>query len=581
MMTHAINSATTHAMNAATALGVTTLLCLAAGCRGQETPVPATSQATQTSELQRKAERFAPTEVSADLSKLSPGDRQVLAKLVQASKVIDALFLRQVWAGNEAMLLDLVRDQTPDGRDRLHYFLINKGPWSRLDHNEPFVAGAPPKPQGAAFYPIDASKADLERWIQSLPEPERARATGFFTVVRRAPNGGFTLVPYNIEYQNELAHAAALLREAAALATEPTLKNFLTRRADAFLSNDYYDSDVAWMELKGAIEPTIGPYEVYEDELFNYKAAFESFITLRDEAESEKLQKFGGELQDIENHLPIDPKYRNPRLAALAPLVVVNEIFAAGDANRAVQTAAFNLPNDERVVREKGAKRVMLKNMQDAKFARVLEPISKVVLARADQQDLSFEAFFTHILMHELMHGLGPHNITLGGRPTTVRQVMKEASSYLEEAKADISGLFALQYLIDKGVIAKSLERSIYTTFLASCFRSIRFGITEAHGKGIAIQLNYLLDQGGFSVQPDGTFAVNRDKIGEGVTSLTREIMTIQAEGSYEKAKALGDRLGVVRPEVQRALDKLTSVPVDIEPRFTTAEQLLKNDQTR
>ena len=190
--------------------------------------------------------------------------------------------------------------------------------------------------------------------------------------IRRGASGGFSIVPYSVEYQNELARAAALLREAAALATEPTLKAFLTKRADAFLSNDYYDSDVAWMELKGAIEPTIGPYEVYEDEFFNYKAAFESFITVRDEAESAKLQKFGGELQDIENHLPIDPKYRNPKLGALAPLVVVNEIFAAGDANRGVQTAAFNLPNDERVIREKGAKRVMLKNVQDAKFAKTL-----------------------------------------------------------------------------------------------------------------------------------------------------------------------------------------------------------------
>src|SRR5205823_8939877 len=204
------------------------------------------------------------------------------------------------------------------------------------------------------------------RWIESLPEAERARATGFFTVVRRS-GASFTLVPYNIEYQGELERAASLLREAAQIATEPTLKNFLTRRADAFLSNDYYDSDVAWMELKGAIEPTIGPYEVYEDELFNYKAGFESYITVRDEAESMKLQKFGGELQDIENHLPIDPALRNPKLGALAPIVVVNEIFAAGDGNRGVQTAAFNLPNDERVIREKGSKRVMLKNVQDAK----------------------------------------------------------------------------------------------------------------------------------------------------------------------------------------------------------------------
>jgi hypothetical protein len=240
-----------------------------------------------------------------------------------------------------------------------------------------------------------------------------------------------------------------------------------------------------------------------------------------------------------------------------------------------VQTAAFNLPNDERVVREKGAKRVMLKNVQDAKFAKTLQPISKVVLGAGDQSDLSFEAFFTHIVVHELMHGLGPHSITAGDRQTTVRQQLKETYSALEEAKADISGLFAIQHMIDKGVLPKSLERSLYTTFLASAFRSIRFGVSEAHGKGIAIQMNYLLDQRGFEVNADGTFKVNPDRVKEGVTGLTREIMTIQAEGDYAKAKALGDRLGVVRPPVQKALDKLNDVPVDIEPRFTTAARLV------
>jgi hypothetical protein len=529
---------------------------------------------SETARLQKMTARFAPTSIRADLSRVSAADRRVLAKLVEASKLLDALFLRQVWAGNEAMLLDLARDTTPEGRARLHYFLLNKGPWSRLDHDEVFVPGAPAKPAGANFYPEGSSKADIERWIQSLPEADRARATGFFTTIRRT-GSGLTAVPYNVEYQAELVRAAALLREAGALATEPTLKTFLTRRADALLSNDYYESDVAWMELKGTIEPTFGPYEVYEDELFNYKAAFEAFITIRDDAESAKLQKFAGLLQDVEDHLPIDPKHRNPKLGALAPIVVVNEIFAAGDANRGVQTAAFNLPNDERVTREKGAKRVMLKNVQDAKFAKTLVPISKVVLAPPDQKDLSFEAFFTQIVVHELMHGLGPHNITAGGRQTTVRQAMKEASSFLEEAKADISGLFAIQYWIDKGVLPKSLERPLYTTYLASAFRSIRFGINEAHGRGVAVQMNYLLDQGGFVARDDGTFAVDLVKVKAGVTGLTREIMTIQAEGDYAKAVALRDRLGTVRPVVKRALDKLVAVPVDIEPRFTTADELI------
>jgi hypothetical protein len=544
------------------------LALLVAAVAAQEPAVP------DTINLQKMTARFAPTEIGADLSKLAPADKKVLAKLVEASKLIDAIFLRQVWAGNEAMLLDLSRDSSPEGRARLHYFLINKGPWSRLDHNAPFVPGAPEKPAAANFYPAQATKADVEKWIQSLPAEDQARAKGFFTVIRRS-GSTFQLAPYSVEYQGELARAAELLREAAALTSEPTLKAFLTKRAAAFLSNDYYESDVAWMELEGAVEPTIGPYEVYEDEWFNYKAGFESFITLQDEAETAKLQKFAGELQDIENHLPIDAKYRNPKLGGLAPIVVVNEIFAAGDGNRGVQTAAFNLPNDERVIREKGAKRVMLKNVQDAKFAKTLIPISKVVLAPADQKELSFDAFFTHIVVHELMHGLGPHSLTLSGRQTTVRQELKEMYSYLEEAKADISGLFAIQHMIDKGVLPKSLERPLYTTFLASTFRSIRFGVNEAHGKGIAVQLNYLLDAGGFVARPGGTFAVNNAKIKDAVAALTREIMTIQAEGNYAKAKELGERLGVVRPVVRKALDRMTTVPVDIEPRFTTADRLV------
>jgi Peptidase family M49 len=537
--------------------------------RAQEGRVP------DTQTLQQMAARFAPTDIRADLSTLSEPDRRVVAKLVEASKVIDGLFLRQVWAGNEAMLADLARDQSAEGRARLHYFLINKGPWSRLDHDAAFVSGAPAKPAGANYYPEGAAKADLERWLQSLPDSERARATGFFTVVRRS-GGSFTLVPYNLEYQGELARAAGFLREAAQLTSQPTLKAFLTKRADAFLSNDYYESDVAWMELDGAIEPTIGPYEVYEDELFNYKAGFESYVTVQDAAETAKLQRLAAELQDIEDHLPIDPKQRNPRLGALAPIVVVNEVYASGDGNRGVQTAAFNLPNDERVVHEKGTKRVMLKNVQDAKFATTLLPISKIVLPPGDQGALSFDAFFTHIVVHELMHGLGPHGITVNGRKSTVRQELKETYSALEEAKADISALFAIQHMIDKGVMPRSLETSLYTTYLASAFRSIRFGVNEAHGKGIAIQLNYLLDQRGFVVNGDGSFAVNKDRVKEGVAGLTRDIMTIQAEGNYAAAKELGERMGVVRPPVQQALDKLQAIPVDIEPQFTTADELVK-----
>jgi len=558
---------------------------LVTGCRASQNPQPAQPAVEQNTppptdaaarDIQAQTARFAPVSLTADLSKLPDNEKQALKRLVQASKIIDALFLRQVWAGNEPMLLDLLHDPSALGTARLHYFILNMGPWSRLDANAAFIPGAPAKPPQANFYPVGATKEEVDAWIKSLPDSQRRAASGFFTTIRRAPDGKLTAVPYSLEYQGEIAEMARLVREAASLTTQPTLKVFLEKRAAAFVSNDYYDSDVAWMELDASIEPTIGPYEVYEDEWFNYKAAFESFITLRDDAETAKLARFGSELQEIENNLPIDARFRNPRLGALAPIRVVNTLFSAGDANRGVQTAAYNLPNDERVVKEKGSKRVMLKNNQEAKFHMVLEPIAKVALAPQDQPRVAFDAFFTHVLMHELMHGLGPHNISVGGRATTVRQEFKDLYSTIEEAKADISGLFAMQYLVDHGKLEKQYEQSMYLTYLASMFRSIRFGLTEAHGRGVALQLNYFLDHGAVTVAADGTFAVDAAKFKQSVTDLTRDLMTVQAMGDYAAAKQLLDRLATVRPPTQAVLDRLKDVPVDIAPRFTTAEDLLK-----
>jgi hypothetical protein len=537
-------------------------------------PAPAGADPAMTS-LTAQSARFAPTELSADVESLPDSERRALAHMIRAAQVMDALFLRQVWAGNEALLSALAVDDTPIGQARLDYFLLNKGPWSRLDHDEPFVPGVPAKPEGANYYPPDATKEEVERWIAGLSGTQRAAATGFFTTIRRAPGGGLMAVPYSVEYQTELALAASHLRAAAQATAQPTLEAYLESRAAAFLSNDYYDSDVKWMELDATVEPTIGPYEVYEDEWFNYKAAFEAFIAVKDRAESEKLRQFAGALQDIENNLPIEAKYRNPELGALAPIAVVNTVFSAGDGNRGVQTAAFNLPNDERVIREKGSKRVMLKNNQQAKFDKVLVPIAQVALAPADRANIAFDAFFTHILMHELVHGLGPHGISVGGRATTVRQELKDTYSAIEEAKADIAGLFALQFLVDRGQLPKELERTMYTTFLASAFRSIRFGINEAHGRGQAVQLNYLLDKKAVVVNADGTFAVATGAIKDAVAALTREIMTLQAEGNYAAARAMLDTLGTIRPETRAVLDKLKDVPVDIAPRFTSATALL------
>jgi hypothetical protein len=523
--------------------------------------------------LGAKIRRFAPTVLTANTARLSPNDRKALQKIIAAAKLYDTLYLRQIWSGNEALLAKLQADKSVLGQQRLHYFMINKGPWSQLDDHERFIEGVPPRPPVANFYPEDMTKEEFNTWLNSLSADEKEKATGYFYTIRRDPNGKLKSVPYSEEYREFLEPAAKLLREAAELTTNATLKNFLNKRAAAFLSNDYYDSDVAWMDLDSPIDLTIGPYETYEDELFGYKAAFEAYVTLRDDAETAKLKKFSAYLQELEDHLPIDAKYRNPKLGAASPIRVVNEVFSSGEGNTGVQTAAFNLPNDERVVKEKGSKRIMLKNVQDAKFNKTLVPISRVVLTTNQQRSLSFDAFFTHILTHELMHGLGPHNITVNGEQTTVRKQLKELYSAIEEAKADITGLWALQYLIDKGVVPKSMAGTLYTTYLASMFRSVRFGINEAHGRGVAMQFNYLTDEGAIKYDESaGKFSVDDAKIKDAVRKLTTELLTIEAEGSYDKARAILVKYAVIRPAMKNAFDKLKDVPVDIEPIFPLAK---------
>ncbi len=541
------------------------------------TATPLLSQKKQAAgdpDLARKIARFAPTVLTANTTRLSAKDKLALKKIIEAAKLLDPLFLRQVWSGNDALEKKLVADKSPAGQQRLHYFYINDGPWSRLDSNEPFIDGVPKeKPPQAAAYPDDMKREEFEEWVKGLSESEKQKATGFFWLIRRGSDGKLMTVPYSQAYKEYLEPAAKLLREAAALTTNASLRNFLNKRADAFATDDYYESDVAWMDLDAPIDVTFGPYETYEDELFSYKASFEAYVTLRDDAESVKLAKFSRYLQELENNLPFDPKYRNPKLGAASPIRVVNEVYSSGEGNNGVQTAAYNLPNDERVVKEKGSKRVMLKNVQDAKFNKTLIPISRVVLDPAERASLSFDSFFTHILCHELMHGLGPHSITVGGEATTPRKQLKELYSAWEEAKADMTGLWALQYMIDHNIIDRSMERTLYITYLASMFRSVRFGITEAHGKGVAMQFNYLVDEGAIKYdEKSGTFSVDHEKFKAGVTKLTRELLTVEAEGSYDKAKATLEKYGVIRPPMQSALDKLKSVPVDIEPIFPLAK---------
>ncbi len=562
---------------------VTGLFC--AACLA-EVPKPAAAKVPGLAELNRMISRFAPTTIRVDTKSLSSGDRQALAKLIQAARIVNNIYMQQLWSGDLALYAKLQKDKSPLGRARLHYFWINKGPWDDLDGFKAFIPGVPPrKPLGANFYPEDMTKEQFEAGVKELPADQQLQAKGFFTVIRWEDNSKkkLTFVPYTQEYKSDLERAAGLLREAAGLTDNDSLKKFLTSRAEAFLSNDYYESDIAWMDLDAPLDITIGPYETYTDELFGYKAAFEAYVNLRDDKETAKLAAFAQHLQEIENNLPEDPKYRVAKLGAAAPIRVVDEILSSGDGSHGVQTAAYNLPNDERVVQQKGSKRVMLKNIQEAKFHSVLIPIAGRVLARSAQGDVSFEWFFTHILAHELMHGLGPHQIKVQDRETSPREELKELYSAIEEAKADVTGLFALQYMMDHskemnlGSLLQSDEaaqRQLYTTYLASTFRSLRFGLSEAHGKGTAIQLNYLLDKGGFVARPDGSYTVDFAKIKEAVRDLDHDLLTLEAEGNYDGAKQMLEKFAVIRPEVQKTLDRLRDIPTDIEPQFTTADEL-------
>lgn len=570
-------------------------LALAAAtlCATVHAAEPAAPAAPATvAQLQSMARRFAPVDLTADTSKLSAGDRVAIAKLIEAAKIVDTLQLRQRWSGNEALWAALQKDTTPLGKARRDYFWLNKGPWSIIDGNRSFMpaeyAGIripAEKPAGANFYPDGAGKPELEAWMNALSPQDKEQAQWFFTVIRKGkgdkPADKFATVKYADEYRAELQKLSTLLKEAANATDNASLKKFLNLRADAFLSNDYLASDFAWMDLDAPVDVTIGPYETYNDELFGYKAAFEAYVNVRDQKETDKLNFFGQHLQELENNLPLDPKYRNPKVGAIAPMVVVNQVYGAGDGNMGVQTAAYNLPNDERIISQRGSKRVMLKNVQEAKFAATLTPISKLVLRPADQKDLDFDSFFTHILAHEIMHGLGPHATTQNGRASTPRQDLKDAYSTIEEAKADVTGLWALATMMDKGQLKDSLgqgaaaERKLYNTYLASAFRTLHFGLTDSHARGMAIQMNYLLDKGGFVSHGDGTFSVDFAKIKAAVADLDREFLTIEATGDYARAQDLMKRYVVIRPDVQKALDKMKTVPNDIRPAFVTAAKLV------
>jgi len=528
---------------------------------------PMTLKKTDIQDVQTQLAKFAPVNIDYDRTILSEKDQQVVDKLVDASKLIDAIFLNQVYSKNETLLAALKKSHDPADAPYLEFFTIMYGPFDRLAENNPFIDSLP-KPDGANFYPEDMSKDEFLQWLQKNPQDKEAFESNF-TVVRRSDEG-LAAVPYSEAYKEKLQACALLLKQAAALSENESLKKFLTSRAEAFLSNDYYQSDMDWMDLDSPIEVVIGPYEVYEDALLGYKAAFEMFLTVVDPVESQKLMVITGQLDAMEKNLPYDDAYKNFTRGSDSPIKVVQEILTAGDTRAGVQTLAFNLPNDERVREAKGSKKVMLKNVQEAKFDKILKPIAEQVIHKDQLADVTFEAYFNHILLHEVSHGLGPGFITLpSGEKTTVNKVLSETYSTIEEAKADVCGNYNVQYLIDTGVFPAELERSLYITYLAGMFRSVRFGIESAHGRANMIQFNYLMEKGAFQFdEQTKRFSVDQSKVKEAIKSLANALLTMQAMGDYSGAKDFYSRYGKMTDLMQSALAGLGHVPVDIKPIY-------------
>lgn len=521
--------------------------------------------------MKAKAARFAPVNVHFDASKLDARHNQMLEHLLNAATVLDGLFWEQASADGRAVFEALRDPKTEYGTVLKRYVRINYGRFDRLDGFEPFI-GETEKPEGATFYPPDMTKEELEAFLAAHPEQKEA-LTDEFTVVRRGKDGRLEAIPYSVHYAEGLKVAADELRKAAALADNESLKKYLLSRADAFLSNDYYQSDIDWMDVKGSLlDVTIGPYEVYEDRLFNYKAAFEAFITLNDPDAAAQLEAVAQQLPQMEEHLPIPDEHKNKARGTESPIRVVDVIYTAGDTRAGVQTLAFNLPNDERVREAKGSKKVLLRNVSNAKFRTILEPIARLVVAEDQLPFLKEAAYFNHTLMHEMSHGLGPGTITLpDGTKTTVNAQLKELYSTIEEAKADTLGIWNTFFLIDQGVFPKEAERETTVTTMAVTFRSVRFGAEEAHGKANMIVFNFLRNEGAYRYDPaTQRFSVDPDpqKIREAVKKLAHELLMVQARGDYEGAKKLIETWGTMPAEMKAALARLDQVPVDIEPIY-------------
>jgi hypothetical protein len=505
------------------------------------------------SEMQKKVEEYAPFKLTTDLSILTENQRKMLPFLFEAADIMNEIFWMEAFGDKDKLFTGDLDEYTKK------FIEINYGPWERLNNNEPFLPGYGEKPDGANFYPVDMTKEEFEAWNE-------ASKTSQYTLIRRDENGNLKAVPYHVAFEEKVNKAADLLKQAAELAEDPGFKNYLEKRAEALLTDEYYESDVAWMEMKdNTIDFIVGPIENYEDQLFGYKTAHESFILVKDKEWSQRLVKFAALLPDLQKNLPAEEKYKAETPGSDSDLNAYDAIYYAGDCNAGSKTIAINLPNDEKVRQTKGSRKLQLKNSMQAKFDKILVPISDLLIAEDQRKHVKFDAFFENTMFHEVAHGLGLGNTV--DQSTTVREALKETYTSIEESKADILGLWVVYKLNEMGELGEKDMMDNFVTFMAGIFRSVRFGASSAHGKANMMRFYYFEEAGAFERdETTGTYRVNFEKMKDAMNDLSEEILVIQGDGDYESAKKMIEEKGFIREALQKDLDRINEagIPRDI-----------------
>lgn len=513
-------------------------------------------------QLKQKAAEFVPFTLTTDLSLLTDKEKQMLPLLFEAADIMEDIFWKQAF-GNRDELLNRTNDP-----ELLKLLKINYGPWERLNNNSPFVAGFGEKPKGAQFYPLDMTRDEFEAW----DNPDK---TGLYNLIRRDENGNLKTLPYHVAFAEEVEKASELIKQAAALAEDEGLRNYLQKRAEALLTDEYFESDMAWMDMKNnTIEFIVGPIEHYEDQLFSYKAAHEAFILIKDKQWSQRLEKYAALLPGLQKNLPVAQPYKNETPGFDSDMNVYDAIYYAGDCNAGSKTIAINLPNDEKVQQLKGSRKLQLKNSMQAKFDKILVPIADLLIAEDQRKHVKFDVFFENTMFHEVAHGLGLGRTI--DQSATVREALRDAYTSIEESKADILGLWCVYQLTLQGEFTDKDLMDNFVTFMAGIFRSVRFGAASAHGKANMIRFYYFQEYGAFERDAaTGTYRVNFEKMREAMLSLSEMVLVIQGDGDYEKASELIKEKGFIREELQRDLSRITEAGIPRDIVFNQGPEIL------